>query len=169
MPRIFRINAEKPVLDRTDHRIIELLQQNARRSNKEIAATIGIADSTLSTRLRRLEDTGVVQGYRAEIDPAALGIGLQAVIAVRLHHHTREAIGAFWAHTDELPEAIHVFHITGRNDFLVHAVVADIKHLQTLTSEILTSWPEIAHLETSIVYDQRQQGALPDLALPENG
>jgi DNA-binding Lrp family transcriptional regulator len=153
-------------LDRTDHRIIELLQQNSRRSNKEIAATVGIADSTLSARLRRLEDTGVVQGYRADINPVSLGIGLQAIIAVRLHHHTREAIGAFWAHTHDLPEAIRVFHITGRNDFLVHAVVADISHLQTLTTDILTSWPEIAHLETSIVYDQHQQGALPDLALP---
>jgi DNA-binding Lrp family transcriptional regulator len=153
-------------LDRTDHRIIELLQQNSRRSNKEIAATVGIADSTLSARLRRLEDTGVVQGYRADINPASLGIGLQAIIAVRLHHHTREAIGAFWAHTHDLPEAIRVFHITGRNDFLVHAVVADISHLQTLTTDILTSWPEIAHLETSIVYDQHQQAALPDLAMP---
>jgi DNA-binding Lrp family transcriptional regulator len=153
-------------LDRTDHRIIELLQQNSRRSNKEIAAAVGVADSTLSTRLRRLEDTGVVRGYRADVNPTSLGIGLQAIVAVRLHHHTREAIAAFWAHTRDLPEAIRVFHVTGRNDFLVHIVVADIGHLQSITSEVLTTWPEVAHLETSVVYDQRGQGALPDLAKP---
>lgn len=164
MPRTFRENGRQHDLDRTDHRILELLQQNSRRSNKEIAAACGIADSTLSTRLRRLEDAGVVRGYRAEIEPGSLGIGLQAIVAVRLHRHTREAIAAFWAHTRELPEAIRVFHVTGPNDFLVHVVVGDIEHLQTITSDALTTWPEVAHLETSIVYEQRDQGALPDLS-----
>ncbi len=166
MPRRFRIQPPRWRLDRTDHRILALLQHDARRSNKEIAAAVGIADSTLSARLRRLEDTGVIRGYRAEVEPAALGIGLEAIIAVKLHKHTRGAIESFWARTAELPEAIHVFHVTGPNDFLVHVAVANIHHLQAITSDVLTTWPEIAHLETSVVYDQRDQGGLPDLIEP---
>jgi DNA-binding Lrp family transcriptional regulator len=145
MPQSFRSTPDTRTLDRTDHQIMGLLQQNSRRSNKEIAATVGIADSTLSARIRRLEDLGVIQGYHAAIDPEALGIGFQAVIAIRLHHHSREAIAAFWEHTRELPEAIQVFHVTGPNDFLVHLAIGDIDHLQRL------------------------QSGLPDLAAPDVG
>jgi DNA-binding Lrp family transcriptional regulator len=169
MSRTFRKYRTGPSLDRTDHRIVGLLQENSRRSNKEMAAACGIADSTLSARLRRLENAGVVRGYRADINPDSLGIGLQAIVAIRLHTHNRAAIGAFWAHTRDLPEAIRVFHVTGPNDFLVHVVVADIHHLQAITSDVLTTWPEVARLETSIVYDQREQGALPDFRIPNNG
>lgn len=167
MPQSFRREGAFPALDRTDHQIMGLLQQNSRRSNKEIAATVGIADSTLSARIRRLEDLGVITGYHADIDPEALGIGFQAIIAIRLHHHSREVIAAFWEHTRELPEAIQVFHVTGPNDFLVHLVVADIDHLQRITAEVLTSWPEVAHLETSVVYGQQSHGGLPDLVVPD--
>ncbi len=156
-------------MDRTDRHILELLQQDARRSNKEVAARVGVADSTLSLRIRRLERAGVLLGYHARVAPEALAIGLQAIIAVKLHRHSRAAIGAFWEHTRRLPEATRVFHVTGPNDFLVHVVVRDIEHLKGLTSDVLTTWEEVAHLETSVVYDQRDHGALPDLTLSETG
>lgn len=154
-------------MDRTDHRIIELLQQDSRRSNKEIAARVGIADSTFSARLRRLEDTGTIRGYRADVDPASLGIGLQAIIAIRLRQHSREAIGAFWAHTKDLPEAVRVFHVTGPDDFLVHVVTSDMAHLQSITSDVLASWPEVARFVTSVVYDQSEPTSLPNLIEPQ--
>ena len=76
-----------PSLDRTDRAIAQLLQENARLSNKEIAATVGVAQSTCSERIRRLENSGVFKGFHADVDPGVLGVGLQAMIAVRLHRH----------------------------------------------------------------------------------
>ena len=147
-------------LDRTDREIIALLQENSRRSNREIAALVGIAESTCSVRVRRLETSGVITGYHAAINPAVLGVGLEAMLAVRLVRHTSEAIGAFWGHTSELPEATGVFHLTGPNDFLVHLLLTDANHLREVTSTVITAWPEVAHLETSVVFEHRHQARL---------
>ena len=75
-------------LDRTDRDIIGLLMENARSSNREIAASVGIAPSTLSERLQRLQHSGVFRGFHAAVDPLVLGIGLQAMIAIRLRRHS---------------------------------------------------------------------------------
>ncbi len=138
-----------------DRDIVALLQQNARRSNREVAMRLGIADSTCSARIRRLEDAGVLTGYQAIVDPAALGIGLEAVVAVQLVRHDPTAIDAFWEHTSELPEATRVFHLTGRDDFLVHLLLADAQALRRVTTEVITTWDEVARFETSVVFEHR--------------
>jgi len=84
---IIRIKAMKKTLDRIDHEIIRLLRNNARLPNKELAAKVGLAPSTCLVRTRLLQQAGVITGFRAEVDPAALGVGLQAMIAVRLKRH----------------------------------------------------------------------------------
>lgn len=149
-------------LDRTDREIVRLLQEDARRSNKDLAASVGIADSTCSTRLRRLEDAGTIRGYRADIDPEAMGVGLQAMVSVRLLRHTNDAIAELWNHVGGLAEAIGTYHLTGQNDFLIHLVVADADHLREVTSSVLASWAEVARLETSVIFEHRR-ARLPDL------
>jgi len=99
MPRI-------PVLDRTDRAIIAALQKNARSSNKELAARVGIAPSTCSERMRRLEQEGVFIGFHAAVDPRVLGIGLQAMIAVRLRRHAADEVDAFERHALGLAEVV---------------------------------------------------------------
>ncbi len=93
-------------LDRTDHAIIAILQENARLSNKELAARVGIAPSTCSERMRRLEAEGVFTGFHATVDPTALDIGLQAMIAVRLRRHAAEEVDAFRQHAARMSEVI---------------------------------------------------------------
>jgi len=83
-----------PQLDRTDRAIIGLLQHNARLSNKELAAGAGIAPSTCSERMRRLEMLGVFSGFHAAVDPRVMGIGLQAMIAIRLRRHSADSSGS---------------------------------------------------------------------------
>jgi DNA-binding Lrp family transcriptional regulator len=152
-----------PRLDRTDRGIIAALQEDARLSNKALAARVGIAPSTCSERLKRLEDTGVFVGFRAAVDPAVLGIGLQAMIAVRLRRHAEEEVDAFRAHASAMPEVISVSHVTGRNDFLVHVVVRDADHLRNLAVSGFTTMREVDHIETSLIYEHLGKGALPDL------
>lgn len=155
--------AELPHLDRTDRAIIALLQDNARLSNKELAAGAGIAPSTCSERMRRLEAVGVFSGFHAAVDPRVLGIGLQAMIAVRLRRHAAEEVEAFGLHARALPEVISLSHVTGPNDFLVRVVVRDADHLRDLAVSGFTTMREVDHIETSLIFEHNEKGTLPDL------
>lgn len=142
-----------PPLDRTDRAIVALLQQNARLSNKEVAGRVGIAQSTCSERIRRLEASGVFKGFHADVDPAVLGIGLQAMIAVRLHRHETTQVARFRAYAEQLPEVVAFYHMAGNNDFLVHVMVRDSDHLRDIAMGAFTAQPEVAHIETSIIFE----------------
>jgi len=74
-------------LDRIDYKIVRLLRNNARLSNKDLAEKVGLAPSTCLVRTRMLQQSGVLTGFKAEVNPAALGVRLQALISVRLKHH----------------------------------------------------------------------------------
>jgi DNA-binding Lrp family transcriptional regulator len=150
-------------LDRTDRRLIALLQEDARLSNKELAAAAGIAPSTCSERLARLREAGVLTGFHADVDPQALGIGLQAMIAVRLRRHGAAEVAAFQTHAAGMAEVVEVFHITGANDFLAHVVVRDADHLRDLAVTGFTTIPEVAHIETSLVFQHDAKPGFPDL------
>ena len=151
------------VLDRTDRTIVELLQQNARRSNKELAAAVGIAASTCSERVRRLEDEGVLAGYHADVDPGSLGIGLRAMVAIRLSRHAADEVDRFKAHALAMPEVIGLWHVTGANDFLVQVVVRDATHLRDLAVSGFTTLREVAHIETALIFEHVGKPGLPDL------
>jgi len=154
--------AQIPVLDRTDRAIVAVLQQNARLSNKEIAARVGIAQSTCSERIRRLETAGVFHGFYADIDPAVVGVGLQAMIAVRLHRHETTQVARFRRYAEQLPEVVAFYHMAGTNDFLVHVVVQDSDHLRDIAMGAFTAQPEVAHIETSIIFEHTRFKRLPD-------
>jgi DNA-binding Lrp family transcriptional regulator len=150
-------------LDRTDREIVRLLQDDARRSNKELAAATGIAPSTCSERVKRLEAEGVLTGSHATVDPRALGIGLRAMVAIRLSRHAASEVDRFRDHALAMPEVIGWSHVTGANDFLVHVVVRDAEHLRQLAVTGFTSMPEVAHIETALVFEHVDKPALPDL------
>jgi len=163
------MTARIPQLDRTDRDIIAALQNDARLSNKALAARVGIAPSTCSERVKRLEAGGVFRGFRAVVDPSVLGIGLQAMIAIRLRRHAAAEVDAFRAHATAMPEVVSVSHVTGRNDFLVHVVVRDADHLRELAVSGFTTLPEVDHIETSLVFEHVGDGPLPDLTRQSNG
>lgn len=150
-------------LDRTDRMIIALLQKDGRLSNKALAAEVGIAPSTCSERVQRLRDHGVFRGFHAEVEPSALGIGLQALVVVRLRRHAEDLVNRFWEHAEAMPEVKAVYHLSGGNDFLCHVVVKDSDHLRRVAVSGFTSLPEVAHIETSIIFEHRSQPLLPDL------
>jgi DNA-binding Lrp family transcriptional regulator len=144
-------------LDRIDFEIVAALQNNARLSNKELAAQVGLAPSSCLARVRRLQAEQVLRGFHAEVDPAALGIRLQALIAVRLRHHTRQLVETFRAHLLSLPEVVSVYHVSGRQDFLAHVGVRDADHLRDLALDAFTTRPEVAHIETSLIFERMRR------------
>lgn len=148
-------------LDRIDVELIRLLRKNARLPNKELAARVGVAPSTALERVRRLREARVLLGFHAEVAPEAVGIGLQAMVAVRLARHSREQVESFQAHLGTLPEVLSVYHVAGADDFLLHVGVRDSTHLRDFAMGALTSRPEVAHLETHLIFDFRRTTELP--------
>src|SRR5205085_5689636 len=151
-PNTVRQGGAPAALDRIDRVLLAALQKNARVSNKELAELVGLAPSTCLERLRRLRDRGVLRGFHADVDLVQLGRTTQALIAVRLRVHERAQIDAFHRHVIALPESLAVFHVTGADDYLIHAAVGDTAHLRTLVLD-LTARPEVDHVETRLVFE----------------
>ncbi|HET6587044.1 MAG TPA: Lrp/AsnC family transcriptional regulator, partial [Oleiagrimonas sp.] len=100
-------------LDRIDFAILRQLRKNARLPNKTLAERLGVAPSTALERVRRLHEAGVIEGYHAEIQPAAVGIGLQAMIRVQLARHSRKEVAAFDTYLGTLSEVLAFYHVAG--------------------------------------------------------
>lgn len=154
------------MLDRIDFELLRLLRKNARLSNKDLAERAQIAPSTALERVRRLRESGVLLGYHAEIAPVAVGIGLQAMVSVRLARHSRELLDSFNAHLGELPEVLAFYHVAGADDFLVHVGVRDSAHLRDFALAAFTERHEVAHIETRLIFESRRNVGLPP-AQPE--
>ena len=130
-------------------------------SNKELAAKVGLAPSSCLERVRRLRLARILTGYHADVDPDAIGIGLQAMVAVRLTRHARHEVESFQRHLDSLPEAVTIFHVAGANDYLVHVAVRDPAHLRELALSAFTERPEVAHIETQLIFQHSRNHELP--------
>ena len=148
-------------MDRTDFVILDASQNNARLSNKELAARVGLAPSSCLARVRGLTRSGVLQGHHARVSPAALGIGLEALVAVRLSKHRKEVFRPLYAHLRGLPEVLTVFHVSGLNDLQVHVAVRDIHHLRDLIVEKLATRSEVDHCETSVIFELHHKHRMP--------
>jgi DNA-binding Lrp family transcriptional regulator len=153
-----------PTLSRTDFAILAALQNDARLSNKELAARVGLAPSSTLERVRRLRAEGVLLGFRAVVSPGALGIALQALVFVRLSRHAREQVRRFREHALALPETISLYHVAGHHDFLVHVGVRDADHLRDLAMDAFTSRSEVARIETHLIFEHAARPELPRLA-----
>jgi DNA-binding Lrp family transcriptional regulator len=148
-------------LDRTDFAILGLLQKDARRSVKEIAAEVGLAPSSTHERIKRLRETGVLRGTFAEVDPQALGIGLEALFMIELSKHERETVDRFMDEVVGVPEVRFAFLVSGRYDLVVHVVVKDTRHLKDLALDHFTNRPGVTRIETSIIFEARRRHVLP--------
>lgn len=146
----------RPALDDVDRAILAALSEDARIPNSRLAERAGVAQSTCLARVRALRRAGVLQGFHAEVDLAALGRPLQAMIAVRLSVHGREEIEAFTRHVRALPGVLSVFHLTGVTDYLVWVATADAQDLRAFVVDHLVTHRAVAHAETSLVYEHRR-------------
>jgi len=139
-------------LDEIDQVIIRELARDARIANNALAERVGIAPSTCLGRVRSLRERGVIRGYHADVDPAALGRPLQAMIAVRLQSDARGRLRGFVAGVAGLPEVLNVFFLAGKDDFLLHVAAASTEGLRDLV-ERLSSNADIAYTETSLIFE----------------
>lgn len=125
-------------LDRLDIAILEALQENARSPLAEVGRRIGLSQPATSERVKRLEERGIIAGYGARIDPAALGLGMTAIIRVRtIHEQIKPALRAF----AEMPHVIEVHRMTGEDCFLLKVLVPTPGQLETIVDTIARFGP----------------------------
>ncbi len=148
-------------LDRTDFAILGLPQNDARLSVKEVAAAVGLAPSSAHGRIRQLRESGVLRGAHADVDPRALGVGLEVLLMIGLSKHERDTVDRFLNEAVSLPEVRFAFLVSGRYDVVVHVSVRDTLHLKDLALDHFTSRPAVTRIETSIIFDALRRHALP--------
>jgi DNA-binding Lrp family transcriptional regulator len=147
-------------LDDTDRRILTALHADARISNSALAELVGIAPSTCHGRVRRLQDLGVIRGFYADIDPAAIGLSLQAMISVSLQSNARGRIGTFIHHIRRRPQVMDVYFLAGADDFILHVAAKDTDDLRSFVVENLNADADVAGTQTSLIFEHLR-GASP--------
>lgn len=140
-------------LDELDTAILRELQSDARRTNRDIASAVGVAPSTALERTRSLRERGVIRGAVLDVNLAAIGRAVQALIAIRIRPPSRRNIDAFRNWITTLPETIGVFVVSGSEDFLVHVAVRDNQDLYAFVIDHITVRAEVADVRTSVVYE----------------
>lgn len=112
-----------------------------------------MAPSTTLVRVRRLIDAGVFVGFHALTNPSALGVGLEALVAVTLRRHSEKNVRAFRKHAKSLPEVVRLYHLAGASDFIVHVAVRDAEHLRELAMTAFTIREEVDRIHTSLLLE----------------
>ena len=139
-------------LDRYDRRILQLLQEDARQSNLELAERIGLSASPCLRRVRALEEAGVIRGYRALLDAQRLGLSLMALVHISMDRHTPERFASFDAAIRRLPEVLECLLITGQEaDYQLKIVVRDMQAFQQLLLEKITRIEGVSGVHSSFV------------------
>ncbi len=142
-------------LDRYDRHILEILQQQGRLSNQELAERIGLSPSPCLRRLRTLEQSGLISGYRAMVEAKKLGLTLMALIHISMDRHTPERFAHFDASVSALPEVLECLLITGQDaDYQLQVVVRDMDAYQALLLDKITRIDGVTGVHSSFVLRQ---------------
>ena len=138
-------------LDITDRKIIDILQENGRITNTQLAAEIGISPPAMLERVKRLEKGAVIRRYVALVDPGKLGKGIMAIVAVSLAIHELSSLDRFMREINKLEEVLECYHITGDDDFVLKVVVQNVKEYESFVVQKLTRIQGIRNIRTSII------------------
>lgn len=138
-------------LDLIDRQIIDLLQENGRMPNNELAKRVGLTTTPTLERVKRLEREGVIKGYTAWIDKSAIDKGLTVFCNIKLSVHQLGKMEEFSKHIHEIPEILACYNTTGEYDYLLHVVVKDTSEYEYFLRTKLTQVPGIERIYTGIV------------------
>jgi len=141
-------------LDRIDRKILAQLQGDGRLSLTELAERVGLSLSPCHRRVRALEESGVLLGYRAQLDPRALGLNFSAMVFVTLKEGDRKAVDAFEAAVVLIAEIISAQRLFGEPDYLLQVVARDLPAFQMLYDEYLSTLPNVQRLTSTLVMKQ---------------
>jgi DNA-binding Lrp family transcriptional regulator len=146
-------------LDSVDRALLHELRNDARQTNKALADKVGIAPSTCIERVRELRARGVITGFRAEVDLAAIGRPMEAILSIQQRGSHRAATEALLSEAGTIPGAVRVMALTGTTDFIIHVAVRDMNELRDLVWALIER-PEIGRVQSSLVFARVEGGEL---------
>jgi Lrp/AsnC family leucine-responsive transcriptional regulator len=153
------------MIDDIDKQILNILQQDGRVANAEIARQVGLAASAVHERIRKLEERGIIRSYAADLDGSKIGFALTAFVAVRTHECCSETDKFLAA----IPEVLEVHDVAGEDSYLLKVRVRDTEDLARLLREELKNVPNVASTKTTVVLTTiKETTALPLEKLGEN-
>ena len=138
-------------MDRVDRNILLALQERGRLTLAEIADRVRLSVSSSHRRLRALETSGAITGYRAVIDPSAVGLDFEALVFVTMCSGEKATLTAFEAGVAELPDVVSAQRLFGEPDYLLRILVADLAAFQKLYDEHLAGLPGVGNLRSTLV------------------
>ena len=154
-------------VDAFDLKMLAALQDDGRLTNQQLADLVGLSASQCSRRRMRLEAEQVIAGYHADLAGEALGFNLIAFIHITLATHSPDNAKRFRALVNRVDEIQEAYSLTGDADYVLKAVLRDLKSLSDIVNNVLMPHPSVAHVRSSIVLDRLKESAkLPLAALP---
>lgn len=148
-------------LDKFDVAILRALQRNARASLQEISDEIGLTTSPCWTRIKRLEDSGVIEGYTVKVNAEKVGRPEQLIVQLTLNKHTDAAMAEFARHLQAIPEVIDAYLVSGDYDYVLRLSVRDTRDYERLLREKLYKIPGVRHSKSSFVLRCLKASSLP--------
>ncbi|HEX3846943.1 MAG TPA: Lrp/AsnC family transcriptional regulator [Steroidobacteraceae bacterium] len=138
-------------LDRFDRRILFELQQDGRLPVVELADTVGLSPTPCARRIKALEAAGAIEGYAAILNPARIGLGVLAIVQVKLTEHTDETVARFEREIERMDEVTRCFAMTGTYDFILEVYGRDLEALSNTVLKKLVRVPGVRDMQSSVV------------------
>ena len=152
-------------IDDFDRRILAVLAADARASNLQIAEKVALSHSAISRRIRRLEEAGVIRGYRADLDPAALGLVTTVLVTITLEKQSEDYLGAFEAAVARCPNVLSCHLMSGADDYHLQVVARDIADFERIHTQFLSRMPGVARIHSSFAMREVVHRSMPETAL----
>lgn len=142
------------MLDETDTRLLAALQRDAQLTSQDLGALLGLSPSQAGRRRQRLESCGLIRSYTARLDPAGLGLAIQAFVQVEMTTHGPEEAQSFTRLLSTRAEVVSAWTLTGNADYLLRVYCADLPALNRLIHDVLLPHRAVAKVQSQIVMDQ---------------
>ncbi|MCG1041677.1 winged helix-turn-helix transcriptional regulator [Mycetohabitans sp. B8] len=142
------------VLDKLDHKIVNLLQSDGRMAMKDLAERVGLSITPCIERVRRMERDGVITGYYARVDPAKLGAGLLVFVELTLDHKSGNMFGQFRREVERIPQVLECHLVSGEFDYLIKARIGEMSDYRKLLGDILLQLPGAVQSKSYVVMEE---------------
>ena len=147
-------------LDKIDLKILKIIQENAKITNLQLSGEIGLSPAPTLERVKKLETAKLIKGYYTQVDEEALGIGIKAIIQITLTRQLENAISNFKKEINKIPEIMECYQVTGNADYILIALLKDIRDFETLISQRLSKVEEIGQMQTMVILSKVKDSKL---------
>jgi len=138
-------------LDVIDHKLLEILQQNGKITNSQLSKDVGLSPAPTLERVKKLEQSGIIQSYHAQVNRDKVGLGVLTFVQVTLKGHQKTIIEAFVKKVNSVPEIIECHHVTGSCDFLLKVIAKDITNYQQLIMDTINEIEVVSSTQTMVI------------------